>query len=57
MPPEIYLLLISELNGCSQYLRKLGQQADCEVIQSMIIKYNKQYFKVKKEYEQESKRN
>ena len=57
MPPETYLLLISELNGCSQYLRKLGQQADCEVIKSMIIKYNKQYFKVKKEYEQKSKRN
>ena len=57
MPPEIYLLLIGELNGCSQHLKMLGQQADCEVIQAMIFKYNKQYFKVKKAYDQESKRN
>jgi len=57
MPPEIYLLLIGELNGCSQHLQTLGQEADREVIQSMITKYNKQYFKVKKAYDQESKRN
>ena len=57
MEPEQYLLLISELNGCSQHLQKLGQLADREVIQSMIIKYNKQYFKVKKAYEQESECN
>ncbi len=57
MPPETYLLLIGELNGCSQHLQTLGQHADCEVIQSMITKYNKQYFKVKKAYDQESQRN
>jgi len=57
MPPESYLLLIGELNGCSQHLQELGQSADREIIQSMIIKYNKQYFKVKKAYEQESECN
>jgi len=55
MNPEYYLLLIGELNGCYQYLKVLGQQRDLEIIEEMIIKYNKLYFKTKKAYEQESK--
>ena len=47
MEPAVYLLLIGELNGCYQHLRKLNQPADLEVIQQMIIKYNKLYFKTK----------
>ena len=41
MKKEDYLLLITELNNCSQDLKKLGQKADREVIQQMIIKYTK----------------
>ena len=55
MNPDYYLLLIGELNGCSQHLQVLGQQSDREIIQEMIIKYNKLYFRTKKAYEQESK--
>lgn len=54
MNPDYYLLLIGELNGCSQHLQVLGQQSDREIIQDMIIKYNKLYFRTKKAYEQES---
>ena len=55
MNPDYYLLLIGELKGCSQHLQVLGQQSDREIIQDMIIKYNKLYFRTKKAYEQESK--
>ena len=55
MNPDYYLLLIVELNGCSQHLQVLGQQSDREIIQDMIVKYNKLYFRTKKAYEQESK--
>ncbi len=55
MNPDYYLLLIGELNGCSQHLQVLGQQRDREIIQDMIVKYNKLYFRTKKAYEQESK--
>ena len=41
MKKEDYLLLITELNNCSQDLKKLGQKADREAIQQMIIKYTK----------------
>jgi hypothetical protein len=53
--PDYYLLLIGELNGCSQHLQVLGQLSDREIIQDMIVKYNKLYFRTKKAYEQESK--
>jgi hypothetical protein len=33
MPPEMYLLLIGELHGCSQHLQTVGQTSDREVIQ------------------------
>ena len=55
MNPDYYLLLIGELNSCSQHLQVLGQHSDREIIQDMIIKYNKLYFRTKKAYEQESK--
>ena len=57
MPPEVYLLLIGELEGCSGHLKKLGQPADLNVIQTMVSKYYKLYFQCKKAYEQESERN
>jgi predicted HAD superfamily Cof-like phosphohydrolase len=34
--PDYYLLLIGELNGCSQHLQVLGQQRDREIIQDMV---------------------
>ena len=43
MEPADYLLLIGELHGCSQHLQKLGQKADREVIQRMIIKFTRIY--------------
>tara|TARA_R110002012_G_C11545178_1_gene601850 strand:+ start:378 stop:560 length:183 start_codon:yes stop_codon:yes gene_type:complete len=52
MEPAVYLLLIGELNGCYQQLKKLNQPADLEVIQQMIVKYNKLYFKTKKAHVQ-----
>ena len=57
MPPEAYLLLIGELEGCSAHLSKLGQTKDRSIIKEMVTKYYKLYFKCKKAYEQESKRN
>lgn len=55
MHPNYLLLLIGELNGCSQHLNVLEEHADQEIIDEMIVKYNKLYFKEKKYYEQKSK--
>ena len=55
MLPEQYLLLIGELHGCSQHLIAIEELDDREVINEMIVKYNKLYFKSVKEYEQKSK--
>jgi hypothetical protein len=55
MRPEQYLLLIGELHGCSQHLITIDEPDDREVINEMIVKYNKLYFKSVKEYEQKSK--
>lgn len=54
MPPEMYLLLIGELHGCSQHLQTVGQTSDREAIQEMIVKYNKLYFKTVKAHEQKN---
>ena len=53
MEPEVYLLLIGELEGCSQHLKKLGQPNDNAIIREMITKYYKLYFKCKKAHEQD----
>ena len=50
----MYLLLIGELHGCSQHLQIVGQTSDREIIQGMIVKYNKLYFKTVKAYEQKN---
>ncbi len=55
MRPEQYLLLIGELHGCSQHLTVIDELKDRDVINELIVKYNKLYFKSVKEYEQKSK--
>ena len=48
MKPVEILLLISELEGSYQHLKKLGLEEDMSVLSEMKARYYKLYYKLKR---------